>query len=108
MPALDPAGAEFEATAPPYITLMASLPALPDIIEAKQTPISRLRLEQRLRGLAPDDKALLDDLRGLLPWQHLALDETDAEFVLRARRLVPRLPTAQPSSGPTTSGRTSR
>lgn len=91
---LDLAGAELEATAPPYITLMASLPAMPDIMAAKQTPISRLRLEQRLRGLAPDDKALLDELLGLLPWQRLALHETDAGFVHRAERLVPRLPTA--------------
>jgi hypothetical protein len=91
---LDPVDSELEATAPPYITLMASLPALPDILEAKQTPISRLRLEQRLRGLAPDDKVLLDELLGLVPWRQLTLDETDAHFVRRAERLVPRLPTA--------------
>jgi hypothetical protein len=93
MPALDLGGSGHEATAPPYITLIASLPILPDILVAKQTPISRLRLEQRLRDLLPEDKALLDDILDLLAWRRLDLGESDAHFMARARRLIPRLPT---------------
>lgn len=80
--------------APPYVTLVASLPALGDLFAAKATPISRLRLEQRLRGLEPADKALLDEILDLLAWRRLAFERTDAEIVRRAGRLLPRLPSA--------------
>ena len=78
--------------APPHIALMASLPSLPDIFAAKRTPISRLRLEQRLRALTPADKALLDTLEELLAWHGRDPGLTDADFVQRTRALVPRLP----------------
>jgi hypothetical protein len=84
----------FALPTPPYVMLAASLPALGDLMAAKQTPISRLRLEQRLRGLAPADKALLDELLDLLAWRRLELDAGDAAQVRRANALVPRLPTA--------------
>ena len=85
--------AEHEAVTPPYVTLAASLPALGDLFAAKQTPISRLRLEQRLRGLKPVDRALLDEILELLAWRRLALERSDAEQVRRAEELIPRLPT---------------
>ncbi len=87
------APAAFEVTAPPYVMLMTSLPALGDLFAARQTPISRLRLEQRLRALEPADKVLLAAILDLVGWRHLPLDRTDAEIVRRARALVPRLPT---------------
>jgi hypothetical protein len=85
--------AGFGADPQRYVTLVASLPALGDLFAAKQTPISRLRLEQRLRGLEPEDKALLDEMLDLVAWRRLELERSDAEIVRRARRLVPRLPT---------------
>jgi hypothetical protein len=85
--------ADFEVTTPPYVTLAASLPALGELFAARQTPISRLRLQQRLRGLEPADRALLDEILDLLSWRRLALERTDAQQVRRAKALIPRLPT---------------
>lgn len=85
---------ELELGAPPYITLVASLPALPPTPAAKRLPISRLRLDQRLRALPPDDRALLDELRSLFALTHRDPRPTDADLVERARQLVPRLPSA--------------
>jgi hypothetical protein len=84
--------------APPYVALMASLPALPHVLAAKRLPISRLRLERRLQGLAPGDKALLDDLQVVFsltrrdPARDPAL--SDAMLVHRVRAFMPRLPSA--------------
>lgn len=78
---------------PPYAMLVASLPELGDLFGAKSTPISWLRLEQRLRGLSAEDKALLDAILDVLALRQLGMDDTDAALVLRARALVPRLPT---------------
>ncbi len=76
---------------PPYITLVASLPALGDLFAAKQTPISRLRLDQRLRGLADPDARLLADILDLLGWDRLRLQVSDAELVSRGEALMARL-----------------
>ena len=84
--------AELVFDAPPYVALTASLPALPDIVAAKRAPISRLRLDQRLRALTPEDKALLDALEALLARHGSDPGLTDAAFVERARALVPLLP----------------
>jgi hypothetical protein len=77
---------------PPYVTLVASLPALDDPFIARQTPLSRLRLEVRLRALAPADRRLLEEILDLLAWRRLGRDETDAALAARARALLPRLP----------------
>ena len=40
-----------------YVMLISSLPNPEPIFLAKQTPLSRLKLDQRLRVLTPDDAA---------------------------------------------------
>jgi hypothetical protein len=46
--------------------LMASLPPLPYLFTSAQTPISRIRLEQRLDMLEPEDHAELFDIEDLM------------------------------------------
>lgn len=74
-----------------YYMLMSSLPVLPPLFHAKQLPISRLRLEQRLRLLEGADAAELDRTEKLLSWERLSLDVPDATLVEQAAVVLPRL-----------------
>jgi Protein of unknown function (DUF2764) len=69
-----------------YVTLMASLPPLGQLFEAKQTPISRIKLESRLKMLAEKDMALLNQMLALIAWQHQPIERTDAQLILAAQR----------------------
>ncbi len=51
---------------PRYTTLMASLPPLGGLFEAREPAISRLRLTSRIGLLHPDDRADLDRAAGIL------------------------------------------
>jgi hypothetical protein len=82
------------ARSPHYYTLMASLPALPPRFTSEQTPISRLRLEQRLKMLGPEDAVELGDLEGLMFWYRLPQERSDREIVERAESVVPRVRSA--------------
>ncbi len=73
----------------PYITLMTSLPFPGDLFKAKQTPLSRLKLESRLRMLNEEDSALLRQIEDLVHWINQPMERTDAAFVKQARRLIP-------------------
>lgn len=64
-----------------YITLMSSLPDLGNLFGTKQTPISRLRLEERLKLLSEKDTVLLNQIASLIAWQQQPMERTDAEFV---------------------------
>jgi hypothetical protein len=74
-----------------YITLMASLPALGDLFKAQQTPISRIQLEQRLKLLTPEDRAVLQQMENLLRLSNQPLERTDAEMVAMTRHLIDNL-----------------
>jgi hypothetical protein len=69
-----------------YITLMSSLPFLGNLFEAKQPPISRLRLESRLKLLEEKDRILLDRIASLIAYSHQSSEQTDAHFVAEAKR----------------------
>lgn len=69
-----------------YVTLMASLPPLGQLFEAKQTPISRLKLESRLKMLTEEDAARLKQIADLIAWSQQPMERTDAEFVAQAKR----------------------
>ena len=69
-----------------YVTLMASLPPIGQLFEAKQTPISQLKLESRLKMLAEKDAILLNQIGSLIAWQQQPMERTDAEFVVQAKR----------------------
>lgn len=63
-----------------YYTLIASLPALEYFETAKRTPINRVRLEQRLTMLEPDDAVELRRCEQLLTWRAHGLRDDAAAF----------------------------
>jgi hypothetical protein len=69
-----------------YITLVSSLPHLPPFEKAERSPITRLRLEQRLHILKPEDARQLALAEALVSWRlSLAKPKTDKDMVLRCR-----------------------
>ncbi|MGE5154640.1 MAG: hypothetical protein ACM3ST_11545 [Bdellovibrio bacteriovorus] len=74
--------------APPYVMLMASLPALGPLLSERAPPISETRLERRLRELSPEDHAELERLRSLASWNRLDMAEEEAAFLARARSVI--------------------
>jgi len=69
-----------------YITLVSSLPYLPPFEKAERSPITRLRLEQRLHSLEPEDARQLALAEALVSWRlSLAKPKTDQEMVMRCR-----------------------
>jgi hypothetical protein len=78
-----------------YYTLIASLPALEYFETAKRTPINRVRLEQRLTMLEPDDALELRRCERLLTWRAHALRDEAAEFTALYEQL--RTHTRHPS-----------
>ena len=71
-----------------YYTLMASLPALEPPFEEERPPMSRIRLEQRLQMLEPDDARELSALESVMHFDRLSLDAKDHEIHERSRRVV--------------------
>ena len=69
-----------------YVTLMASLPPIGKLFEARQTPISRLKLASRLKLLSDQDARRLVQISSLIAWSEQPIDRTDAEFVAEAKR----------------------
>jgi hypothetical protein len=74
--------------ADPYVMLMASLPALGKLLSDSEPPINRERLNERLKMLSPEDFAEIDALISIVAWPRIGRDETDAEFVSRAGRVI--------------------
>ena len=70
-----------------YYTLLASLPPLSRFDRAGRLPISRERLNQRLRMLAPDDARLLDQMTAFLVWRKDASSLTDKDMISRFKDL---------------------
>ncbi|WP_374088944.1 DUF2764 family protein [Methylomicrobium lacus] len=69
-----------------YITLVSSLPYLPPFEKAERSPITRLRLEQRLHNLEPEDARQLALAEALVSWRlSLAKPKTDQEMLMRCR-----------------------
>jgi len=74
-----------------YMTLMSSLPHHGQLFAAKQTPLSRIRLETRLQMLETEDRALLHEIEKLLTWWNLPIMRSDAEITALARQLISTL-----------------
>jgi hypothetical protein len=74
-----------------YSMLISSLPYHGVLFGARQTPLSRIRLQQRLSLLAPADAACLRAAADLLDWSHLGRERHDAELIARARAVIPTL-----------------
>ncbi len=75
----------------PYVMLVASLPAIGAFLCDKEPPINRTRLFDRLKMLAPEDRAELDALISVFSWAALDVTEDDAAFLERAGRVVSSL-----------------
>lgn len=74
-----------------YVTLIASLPPLGQLFEAKQTPISRIKLESRLKMLTEEDSARLNQITSLIVWSQQPMERTDAEFVAEAKHFFEKV-----------------
>lgn len=70
---------------------MLSLPYLGKLFGAKQTPLSRLKLEGRLGMLEERDAELLREIEDVIQWSHQPMDRTDTAIVAAAQRLLERL-----------------
>lgn len=71
--------------------LLSALPYHGPLFGATQTPLSRIRLNQRLTLLDPDEAACLNQARRLLEWAQQPAEMTDTRAVGEARRLIERI-----------------
>ncbi len=71
-----------------YAMLLSALPYHGPLFGAKQTPLSRIRLNQRLALLDPIEADCLREARRLLEWAQQDPEQSDAQTVLRARRVI--------------------
>lgn len=78
-----------------YIALISSLPGSERLFVAKQPPLSRLRLDRRLKALTPEDAKVLKVMEHALNWSAYDMDVTDAQAVLRCKQALAEIP--QPS-----------
>ena len=67
---------------------MSSLPYHGRMFGARQTPLSRFQLDQRLAWLAAEDKAQLDAIESLLQWRRQLLGANDEVFLELARKTI--------------------
>ncbi|MDY6942946.1 MAG: DUF2764 family protein [Pseudomonadota bacterium] len=75
----------------PYYTLISSLPKLPPPFTGSRVPISRVKLDQRLNMLLPDDAATMADIQKIVQWHDLPMHRTDEKLVRQAKRLLQTL-----------------
>lgn len=63
---------------------MASLPPhMPKLFATRQTPLSRINLDERLLMLKPEDACDLAVIEHLIHWSQMAIDTTDEEMLKR-------------------------
>lgn len=74
-----------------YYMLMASLPYLPPLFAANKPPMSRERLEGRLKMLGEEDRRELCVIEDLMHWDRVPLDVSDSEVIERAEAVIPKL-----------------
>lgn len=72
----------------PYVSLICGLPNPERLFLAKLAPISRLKLEQRLKQLSPQDQQTLDKIENVLNWRYLSSDQNDRMFIKTAKALL--------------------
>lgn len=71
-----------------YYTLVASLPVLPPRFEVERPPISRPRLDERLKMLHPDDAKVIEQANAFMSWDRQPVNRTDEEMVASYERLM--------------------
>jgi hypothetical protein len=75
-----------------YAMLLSSLPYHGPLFGARQTPLSAIRLQQRLALLEPDDHRSIVLMRELVEWNDRW--DSDAEIVGQARARLQQIPSA--------------
>lgn len=68
-----------------YTMLISSLPSTEAIFLAKQPPLSRLKLDQRLLVLAPEDADTLRQVEDAVQWDRLPISLSEDEVIKRGR-----------------------
>lgn len=68
-----------------YVMLLSSLPSPEALFLAKQPPLSRLKLDQRLRVLTEEDAAALKLVEDALDWRQLPITTSEQDVIDRAR-----------------------
>ena len=74
-----------------YATLMASLPYLQRPSVSQPPPLSRIRLDNRLKMLSAPHTATLQAIEDVLRWSNQSMQRTDAEIVAAAEHLIGQL-----------------
>jgi hypothetical protein len=74
-----------------YTMLISGLPRPEALFRAKRPPLSRLKLDRRLRVLTPEDAEVLKLVENTLTWRELPITITDDEVVARARVALERI-----------------
>ncbi|MCX8049677.1 MAG: DUF2764 family protein [Methylohalobius sp.] len=76
-----------------YVLLMASLPPHPrDLFDARRLPISRERLEERLRLLEPEDARILALIEHAVHWDRIDPNASSQAVIAEYRRMLEVLP----------------
>ena len=75
----------------PYIMLISSLPSPEALFLAKQPPLSRLKLDQRLRVLAPEDAESLELVERALDWRQQSMAASEQDVIKQARDVLSRI-----------------
>lgn len=75
----------------PYIMLISSLPSPEALFLAKQPPLSRLKLDQRLRVLTPEDAETLKLVEGALDWRQQSITASEQDVIKRGREALSRI-----------------
>jgi hypothetical protein len=71
-----------------YYTLIASLPWLPRFDQAERLPITRERLQERLKMLEPDDAEVVERAAAFLAWQRHPAERTDHDVIVKYHRMM--------------------
>ena len=71
-----------------YYSLVASLPYMPRWFDVDEVPISRIRLEQRLKMLGERDKSVVEQVQGFLQWDRQESERTDEDVQREYTRLM--------------------
>ncbi|MGI9507737.1 MAG: hypothetical protein ACR2QJ_00130 [Geminicoccaceae bacterium] len=71
-----------------YVMLISSLPNPEALFLAKQPPLSRLKLDQRLRILTEEDAETLALIEQALDWRKLSITASEQDVIDRAKRAL--------------------
>jgi len=68
-----------------YVALISSLPGPAPLFLAKRPPLSRLKLDDRLRVLTPEDAQTLALVEDALNWRQLSIGASEQDVIARGR-----------------------